>query len=178
MESCLVSVTGSVEALAMAEENAEWLRPAVITCPGCGVRLYRVDHSPFCDDDRLYCDRCPRCVEVSWYDDVYQRIEKAVPTGRKDYELFMPVVESMLRACRCGGRFRYAAPRRCFACSAVVVEEAGVDLSPYSAWCDDRDRDATDDEQAAYDEFVKAFVVGDEPWRDDVEEQLAAIRDR
>jgi hypothetical protein len=40
-----------------------WLDAAVIVCPGCGMRLFRVIHSPFCDDHRLYRDRCPRAIE-------------------------------------------------------------------------------------------------------------------
>ena len=45
-------------------DDDNWLEAEVIACPSCGLRLYSVLHSPMFDDFRLYCDRCPRAVEV------------------------------------------------------------------------------------------------------------------
>ena len=48
----------------MAEADDNWLDAEVVACPGCGERLFAVVHLPMCDDHRLYCDRCPRAIEV------------------------------------------------------------------------------------------------------------------
>lgn len=144
----------------MADDN--WLDAAVIACLGCGVRLFRVIHSPFCDDHRLYCDRCPRAVEVSYYDANYGRIVKTLGQGQTR-EQVMAAMEPLLKRCRCGGRFRDTAPRHCFGCGAVVPEAATHDLSPFIG-CEGSDRDPTCEEQAAYDNFEATFIGREDLW--------------
>ena len=55
----------------MAEADDNWLDAEVVA--GCDERLFAVVHSPMCDDHRLYCDQCPRAIEVSYYDPVLRR---------------------------------------------------------------------------------------------------------
>src|SRR5260370_16846576 len=58
------------------EEN--WLHGKQIACPNCHQWLYRVDHSPFFDDDFWYCNRCPIHVEISSYDPVVEQVKQQV----------------------------------------------------------------------------------------------------
>ncbi len=106
------------------DEN--WLHGEKVICPECGEALYRVDHSPFYDEIFLYCDRCPIHVEVSYYDPVYSQMTDAFSV----FEDRLRAIEDRLKPCTCGGRFRFAAPRRCLTCHAPVIvgDSAGVDL--------------------------------------------------
>jgi len=140
----------------------DWLDPAVIACSRCGAMLFRVIHSPFCDDFRLYCDRCPRAIEISYHDPNCARILSTLGQGHTR-EQIMAAMEPLLRPCTCGGRFRDAASRHCFACGAVVPEAATHDLSPFTG-CEDSDRDPTQEEQAAYDRFEATFIGHDDLW--------------
>jgi hypothetical protein len=146
------------------ELSNDWLRPEAFDCPKCGVRLFRVDHSPFCDDYRLYCDGCPRAIEVSFYDPVLAAAQKGQPDGNAR-ERLMNAIEPLLRPCVCGGRYRDRAARRCFRCnSAVIVEEAaGIDLLPYVG-CEDQNRDPTDDEIERHEAFEREYVRTTELW--------------
>jgi hypothetical protein len=144
----------------MADDN--WLDAAVIICPGCGTRLFRVIHSPFCDDHRLYCDRCPRAIEISYYDQNYGKVLVTLGQGHTR-EQIMAAMEPLLRPCRCGGRFRDTSPRHCFTCGAVVPEAPTHDLSPYTG-CEDSNREPTEEEQAAYDKFDAAFIGRENLW--------------
>src|SRR5947209_6339576 len=96
----------------MADTRDNWLEAEVVGCPGCGTRLYAVLHSPFCDDYRLYCGRCPRAVEVGFYDPLCRAAVDNLPAGRT-WEQTMAAIEPLRRPCGCGGQFRGAAPRRC-----------------------------------------------------------------
>ena len=58
-----------------AAAEDDWLNGRPIVCTSCGYQLYRVDHSPFDDGWLLYCDCCPRRVDVSFYDPVVRQIE-------------------------------------------------------------------------------------------------------
>lgn len=144
------------------DHDSNWLHAAVIACPSCSTKLYRVDRSPFYDSDHLYCERCPKSAEVPWYDPIYTSLAKVV--SRSDTERFRDAVEALLLACDCGGSFRYAAPARCLACGAIAVP-AGVDLHPYSAWCDAPETEPTEAELAAEDAFRAAFIRDKNLWR-------------
>jgi ribosomal protein S27AE len=145
-------------------DDDDWLHPRVLDCPACGLRLFRVDHSPMIDDYRLYCDRCPRAIEISLYDDTLSATERRLPAGH-DRRQLMAAVEPRLRPCRCGGRYRDAAPRRCFRCNAEVVADdpAGVDLSPYIG-PEDQGREPTDAEQRQFDLHEREFVRTEGLW--------------
>ena len=146
----------------MTANEEKWLRPRVIACPQCATRLFCVDHSPFDDAYLLYCDRCARAAEVSFYDSgmVAVRNElKRQGTPSPNHEALMRGIEGRLLLCSCGGCFRHDASRRCFRCGAeVVTGEPGVDLSPYTGCEDQQDRDPTAEEQAVYDRFVAEFI--------------------
>jgi hypothetical protein len=143
-------------------DDDNWLDAAVIACPMCGVRLFRVIHSPFCNDHRLYCDRCPRAIEIGYYDASYGRIVSKLGQGATR-EQIMATMEPLLKACKCGGRYRDASPRHCFSCGAVVPEAVTHDLSPYTG-CGDSNRDPSAEEQAAYDRFDAAFIGRQDLW--------------
>ena len=57
------------------------------------------------DDNRLYCDRCPRAIEVSYYDPVLRR-EVGQLLALHSWEQVMAAIEPLLGSCRCGGLFR------------------------------------------------------------------------
>jgi hypothetical protein len=56
----------TAETIVTDEFGDDWLRPRLLDCPKCALRLFRIDHSPMMDDYRLYCDRCPRAIEISF----------------------------------------------------------------------------------------------------------------
>ncbi|HXD88748.1 MAG TPA: hypothetical protein VN641_19820 [Urbifossiella sp.] len=143
-------------------DDDNWLEAEVVACPGCGERLFAVIHSPFCDDHRLYCDRCPRAAEVSFYDPVCMAVVDKLPADRT-WEQTMAAIEPLLRPCACGGRFRGDAPRRCPSCATVVPAAARKDVSPY-AGCEDGSRDPTPEVQAAYDQFEAASIRREQLW--------------
>jgi hypothetical protein len=127
-------------------EDDDWLHGAKVICPSCGQALWRVDHSPFYDEDFLYCDQCPMHVEVSFYDPVYDALARDFPRGNV---ASLRAVEARLKPCTCGGTFRYDAARRCLTCHAPVIVEnpAGINLafwadlypsSDGSNWTDER----------------------------------------
>ncbi len=144
------------------EADDNWLEAAVIACPGCGERLFSVVHSPMCDDYRLYCDRCPQSIEVSYYDPVFCRQVEKLPANHT-WEKVMAAIEPLLRPCPCGGRFRGFAPRHCFACGAEVPAAAGKDLYPYIG-CEDADRDPSPEKQAAFDQFEAKYIGRKRLW--------------
>ena len=160
----------------MADADDNWLEAEVVACPGCGEQLFAVLHSPMCDDHRLYCDRCPRAVEVSYYDPVLRREVDQLP-AEHSWEQVMAAIEPLLRPCRCGGRFRGLAPRHCFRCGAEVPAAAGKDLSPYTG-CEDADRDPTPEEQAAFDRFEAEYIRRKRLWVDDQDAEPGAAADR
>lgn len=141
----------------------DWLQPRIIECPSCKFQLFQVGHSPFCDDYRLYCNRCPCAIEISFYDLTLVTIQNGVIVGDRSH--LMAAIEPRLLPCKCGGRYLDNAPRRCFGCgNAVIVEDAaGIDLSPYFG-ADFEGRDPTPDEQAKYDQYLEEFVRTDCVW--------------
>jgi hypothetical protein len=146
----------------MAETDDNWLEAEVVACSGCGQRLFAILYSPFCDDYRLYCDRCPRSVEVSFYDPVCVAASDRLREGRT-WEKTMAAIEPLLRPCQCSGRFRGLAPRHCFACGAEVPAAAGKDLLPHFEGVD-LGREPTPEEQAAFDRFEAEFVRRERLW--------------
>lgn len=159
----------------MAEDDDNWLDAEVVDCPGCAAQLYAAIHSPMCDDYRLYCDRCPRAIEVSYYDPVLCRVEDRLPAERT-WEQIMAAIEPLLRPCQCGGRFQGLAPRHCFVCGTEVPSASGKDVYPYVGW-EDANRDPTDEEQAAFDRFEAEFIERERLWADDQDPQPGATAD-
>jgi len=144
----------------MTEEH--WLDAGVLACTHCGFKMSWVDRSPFHDDHKLYCDRCPRAVEIGYYSPQYRKAMESLPAERT-WELVMQTIEPLLKSCVCEGRFRASAPGRCFSCGTVAEEAAGKDLSPYIG-CEDEDRDPTEEEQAKYDRFESEFIIQKDIW--------------
>ena len=140
---------------------ANWLEAEVITCPGCGLGLFTVFHSPHLDDHRLYCDCCPNAIEISYYDPAYARA--VPPSGEYNRDQIMAAVEPLLRLCECGGRFRDNAPSRCFHCRAEVPAAAHKDLYPYIG-CEGEERDPTPKELAEYRRFDAEFIRREGFW--------------
>ena len=148
-------------------EDDDWLRPRVVTCSGCGISIFQVDHSPFIDGWRIYCDRCPLSVEVSYYDKVVARLDELHPRS-KDRKAFFRGIERRLKPCDCGGSFRFRATRRCHGCGAAITDDPDVDLHIYfGAKLEEelKHRDPTAAEQAAYDEWQARFIKTKDLWR-------------
>jgi len=153
----------------MSDNNNQdnWLRASLITCPNCHQQLYRVDHSPFDDNHHLYCDKCSNSVEVEFYDPVVMAMHKQVSDQDKvDYTKLMSAIEERLEPCSCGGNFRHNAPRRCHFClSEVIIDESGVDLWPAYFDLDIDERDPTEDESARANEFLATHVRSGDIWK-------------
>ena len=111
------------------EEN--WLEASIVSCRCCGVRLFCMLHSPMCDDHRLYCNRCPRAVEISFYDPVFEQAVEGL-SEESTWEQAMARVEPLLKACPCGGRYGSTELRHCFACGSLVPEAFGKDSDLYT----------------------------------------------
>ena len=105
-----------------SDSDDNWLAAARVECPTCSAALFRVNHSPYCDDWRLYCDSCPIAIEVSFYDGHVDDLRKQLP----DHSDLLNAIARDLVPCNCGGSFQYAAARRCFTCKSVVVTDAGT----------------------------------------------------
>ena len=94
-----------------------------INCPNCH-RTFHVDqkyanHAGFGNQGFLYCDPCPNLVVFSSFDPRYtNKVGEVHPwmlMGSKKRE-----VEDQLKACPCGGRFRFAATPRCPLCNEPI----------------------------------------------------------
>lgn len=136
-----------------------WLEPESIACPSCSASLFRVGHSPFYDSWFLYCDRCPRRAEVSFYDPVVSQLGD-IPATDRFHE-----IERRLRPCSCGGQYQFLAPRRCTTCAAIVLGDGeSVDLWP-GFLSGPQDREPTESEQNAVDDFEATHVQRGSLWR-------------
>jgi hypothetical protein len=149
-------------------EDVNWLHGERIECPQCHQPLYRVDHSPFYDEDFLYCDQCPIHVEVSRYDPAYDQVVRTLPPGH-DYATRMRAIEARLKPCSCGGAFRYDAPRRCPVCHAPVIvhDPTGIDLSLWSDLVLPDAPDPTDEELEKEEQRLAPYIRADDLWRDE-----------
>jgi hypothetical protein len=147
-----------------------WLHARVSPCPHCDTQLFRVDRSPISDDYCLYCDRCPNSVEVSYYDDVCQRLDHErradTPGGWSGEAAKHERIEQLLRLCDCGGSYGFNAARRCPFChQPVVMDEPWVDLYPSINGIEMEDRDPTPEEQALFDQFAAAHIRTRDIWK-------------
>lgn len=94
-----------------------------ICCPVCNVSFH-IDqpyqyHAGFGNQGFLYCDSCPNLVVFGSYDPEYVKIiQSKHPWTLNEAE--KERVESRLRHCSCGGRFRFTAAPRCPLCNAPI----------------------------------------------------------
>jgi hypothetical protein len=112
-------------------EDDDWLNAKAITCPGCEAQLEIMDQSPFDPDRYLYCLECPNRIDIDRYDAHWKLAEEAIggkdgnKSGNKSGNMILHLLgiqfETMVAPCPCGGKFRYAAPRRCLYCACVIV---------------------------------------------------------
>jgi hypothetical protein len=151
------------------EEDDNWLDGRAVACPSCGQSLWRVVRSPFYDSWLFYCDRCPKCAEVSYYDDKVKAIHEALlakADAAFQSQAMYRAIERCLAACDCGGRFSMSAGRRRHQCHAVVLagpEADGIDLWPH--WPGADFGDPTPEEEKAWEAFERAYVKTRELWR-------------
>ena len=94
-----------------------------IVCPECKevsrLPQERPYHAGFSNQGFLYCDACPALLKFSSYNKIYTSlVHDRHPWMLSDAE--MKNVESHLRACQCGGHFRFAALPRCSFCMAEL----------------------------------------------------------
>jgi hypothetical protein len=141
-----------------SEDN--WLDAAQIACPSCSAALFRVNHSPYCDDWRLHCDSCPIAIEVSFYD---AHVAELRTQAGDDHAALLDSISRDLAPCACGGTFHYAAARRCFNCKSVVVTDAGVDLTPFTG-CELTGDDPSNAQQEMYDNYESEFLIQAAIW--------------
>jgi hypothetical protein len=137
-------------------QDGNWLNGRVISCPRCGEAFLRIDHSPFYDCYYLYCDQCPRRVDVSTYDAlVLAAVDAHRASGSLSYENVIAEIEPRLTGCECGGAFRDDSPRRCHLCGSALGDEdgwSGIDVWPH---------DASEEQIAA---FCEEFIREDDIW--------------
>lgn len=118
-----------------AEKGRNWLDAKDIACPGCERTLGWQLRSPFHDSLAALCDSCPRQVEISHYDPVYDEIQTDLvmddDLADEDYspELHRRI-EGRLIPCPCGGIFRFEARRRCPHCAEPIPPRIG-DVGEY-----------------------------------------------
>ena len=121
----------------MPIDESNWLDSKTIECGTCGQKLQWLWHSPMYDETFFYCTKCPRRLEVSHYDQTARRlweiaqIEVSEHNTKEFASKFLALVEEHLAPCDCGGRFEYAALRRCLKCYSPLPEsEPGRDVWP------------------------------------------------
>ena len=144
-----------------SDSDDNWLDAAHLACPSCCAALFRVIHSPYCDNWRLYCDACPIAIEVSFYDSHVAELRARAGDGNP---ALLDAISRDLAPCTCGGTFHYAAARRCFSCKSAVVTDAGVDLFPFTG-CEMSGDDPTDDQWAIFEDYESQFLVPTAVWR-------------
>jgi len=94
-----------------------------IRCPHCkkeiNLRQKYAYHAGFSNQGFLYCGTCTAILEFGTYNPSYVRL-----VGDKHPWMLTPEekrkVEEDLRACACGGRFRFDAYPRCPFCSGDI----------------------------------------------------------
>lgn len=88
-------------------------------CKSCDASLgYCLIHNGFNESAFAYCDRCGTTA-------LFDGWSKAIPVGA-DLKVHGPIgadVESLVRPCSCGGRFRGAASPRCTRCYVALDPE-------------------------------------------------------
>ena len=153
------------------DENAweppkeDWHRPKILACPGCGISLLRVNRWPLEEAWRIYCESCPRSVEVAYNDKAVAEVH-ALYSMAKDLEAFRRELERRLKACDCGGRYRFRAARRCHGCGVVITDEPDVDLFHHPGnELAPEPRNPTAAQRAAYDEWRARFIKTKDLWR-------------
>ncbi|MBS9774567.1 MAG: hypothetical protein KGV59_05355 [Tenacibaculum sp.] len=120
----------------MEEDN--WLNEKIIKCTKCGNELKVCDHSPFEHSYRLYCNSCPKRVDIGTYEKVFEEIENY---DELSYEQIMIELEKRLQNCECGGEFMMNSKRRCLHCAKPlnIDEEQNVWLKEmWSEFNDDK----------------------------------------
>lgn len=142
------------------------LHAAIVVCPQCHTRLYRVDTSPMAAQWILYCEACARRVVVEFYDAGTKPLWDATPPGSDRGQRLSSQIEAHLKPCVCGGAFRVAAPRRCYCCQSPVLTDApGVDLWPVSYYVDYEETEiATPGEMAQASDFEETYVRRTDIW--------------
>ena len=143
------------------DSDDNWLRAEIFSCQSCGEKFFRVDQSPFDSAWRWYCNSCPRFVEIGFYD---EGLPKKEGLERCEY---LQLIESQLRTCECGGKYRREAHPRCSSCNRVLLEECGVDVHPMIAedlYGDDA-RDPTEEEISQWDSWNKRLMRTENLWR-------------
>ena len=147
-------------------EDDNWLNAKTIQCPECEKQLDLIDQSPFDPDCYLYCMKCRNRIDISRYDRHWKLAEDFVferdglKTDKMTLGQLATQFETMVGPCNCGGIFRYAAPRRCLYCAAVLADAD----SHQHVWPED----VGDDEQALADgDALIARFVREPKWLDD-----------
>ena len=146
-------------------DDDHWLASYSVHCETCQAELLMLEHSPFENGYYLYCDTCPKRVDVSVYDSIFQQIERQVRAAHSPNEIeehylarVMPAVEARLRPCSCGGHFRHGARPRCLHCGTPVADAR----EDFNVWFPDH-RDA---DIARYETLIQQLILSEDLWQE------------
>ena len=149
-------------------DDDHWLASYSVHCEKCQATLLMLEHSPFENGYYLYCDTCPRRVDVSVYDSAFQEIEQQVSDTHTAQEmdsnylgLVMPAVEARLRPCACTGHFKFGITPRCLYC-ATPVANAREGFNVWPADHDDADTEQTQRDEA----LLQQLILNEDLWQE------------
>ncbi len=133
-------------------EDDNWLNKKYINCPSCNETLLVCDHSPFEHSYRLYCNTCPKRVDIGLYEPVYDEIESVDDLS---YDNLLLEFEKRLEKCSCGGQFKLNAARKCLHCHTPLSlnEEQNVWLGNY--W----DETLNEEQEEFVEQKMQQFIV-------------------
>ena len=147
------------------DDDGHWLAHYTVHCEKCQAELLMLEHSPFENGYYLYCDTCPKRVDVSVYDSTFQDIEKQVSAVNRaeDMEsnylgLVMPAVEARLRPCACTGHFKRSAQPRCLHCGTRIANAQ----EGFNVWFPD----PKDEDIPKYEALLETLILSEDLWRD------------
>lgn len=136
----------------MEVKEDTWLNSHLMSCPNCKEELQICDHSPFESSYVLYCDSCPKRVDVSVYE---KPINNQTFDDIKIYEEKMLFIEQRLQPCDCGGHFRLTAKRRCLHCEEPLDLNEAQNIWLKGYWDDFE----TDEEEELMELKMQKFIV-------------------
>ena len=145
-------------------DDDHWLASYTVHCEKCRAELLMLEHSPFENGYYLYCDTCPRRVDVSVYDSVFQEIEKQIKKAHTAQELednylalVMPAVEARLRPCSCTGHFKHGTTPRCLHCGTSITDAQ----EGFNVWFPDHG----DADIERYEALMQQLILSEDLWQ-------------
>jgi len=134
----------------MKDDN--WLNKKYIKCPSCNEELQICDHSPYEHSYRMYCNLCPKRVDIGVYNSIFEKVKNHKTLS---YEELLTEFENRLQKCECGGSYKLDSKRRCLHCESPLDlnEEQNVWLAAYWKEFDN------DEEEDKIEEKMNKFII-------------------